>query len=79
MKVTDIWEIGGETARTGTATHELGGELDWFMVSNSIRENWEIDKGTDQPFHGHAPITLKIPGLHELDLGYRLVNPKKSI
>ena len=35
-KVTDIWEIGGEIARTGTATHELGGELDWFMLSLSL-------------------------------------------
>ena len=34
-KGTNIWEIGGEIARTGTATHELGGELDWFMVSNA--------------------------------------------
>ena len=31
-KVTNIWEIGGEIARTGTATHKLGGELDWFLA-----------------------------------------------
>ena len=47
-KVTDIWEIGGEIARTGTATHDLGSEIDWFMVSNAIRGNWEIAQGTDQ-------------------------------
>ena len=74
----NVWEIGGEIARTGTATHEHGGELDWFLVSNALRGNWEIEQENDQPFQGHRPIKLTIPGFQDSDLGYRLVNPKKS-
>ena len=48
-----------------------------YLISNAIRGNWEIEQGTDQPFQGHKPITLRIPGFQELDLGYRLVNPKR--
>ena len=32
------WEIGGEIARTGSATQEHGRELDWFMVSRAMQE-----------------------------------------
>ena len=41
-QVEHIWEIGGEIGRTGSATHEHGRELDWFMVSGTIRSNWTI-------------------------------------
>ena len=34
-------------------------------------------KETEQPFQGHTPITLTTPGFEDLDLGHRLVNPKR--
>ena len=32
---------------------------------------------TEQPFQGHAPIWLTIPGFQELDLGKSVVTPKR--
>ena len=77
-QVTEIWEIGGEIANVNTATHEHGSDLDWYMVSNAIKGNWKVRKERAQPFQGHSPICLVIPGFTDLDLGNRLVNPKKN-
>ena len=72
-----IWEIGSEIGKTGSATHEHGRELDWFMVSKAIRGNWTIRKENEQPLQGHSPIFLTIPGFRDMDLGERIVNPPK--
>ena len=61
------WEIGGEIGRTGSATHEYGRELDWFMVSGAIRGNWSMQKEEDQPFQGHTPREI-IVNPKEVDL-----------
>ena len=75
-QVTLTWEIGGEIARTGSATHEHGRELDWFMVSRAIRGNSAMWRETEQPLQGHTPIWISIPSSRYLDLGSRIVTPK---
>ena len=47
------------------------------MVSKAIRGNCTIWKETEQPFQGHSPVILTIPGFRDMDLGERIVNPKK--
>ena len=66
-----------EKSAFGTATHEHGRELVWYIVSNALKGNWTIWKEKDQPFQGHVTVILAIPGFTDLDLGNRLVNPKR--
>jgi hypothetical protein len=68
------WRAPGRVHGPGRPTNKFQREVDWFLVSPAL-PGCAAEVWPGFPVEDHVPISLKIPGLHEMDFGWRLLSP----